>query len=75
MEHITDEKFYLVSVDCLGRAKMSDINKYLNNFMRTLPKSLLNSCSEIEHKVNGHLIRKSKVTLLSCGNATGCKKL
>lgn len=73
VEHITDEKFYLVSVDCIGRAKMSDMNKYLNNFMRTLPKSLLNSCSEIEHKVNGHLIRKSKVTLLSCGNTAGCK--
>ena len=73
VEHVTDEKAYLVAVDCVGRAKMTDMNEYLDNFMEELPEDLLDICSEIEHKVNGQLIRKSKVTLLSYGNTTGCE--
>lgn len=73
VEHVTDEKAYLVAADCVGRAKMIDMNEYLDNFMKELPEDLLDICGEIEHKVNGQLIRKSKVTLLSYGNTTGCE--
>ena len=73
VEHITDDKVYLVAVDCVGRAKMTDMNEYLDNFMKKLPEGFLDICGEIEHKVNGQLIRKSKVTLLSYGNITGCE--
>lgn len=73
VEHVTDEKAYLVATDCVGRAKMTDINEYLYNFMKELPEDLLDICGEIEHKVNGQLIRKAKVTLLSHGNTTGCE--
>lgn len=73
VEHVTDEKAYLVVTDCVGRVKMTDMNEYLDNFMKELPEDLLDICGEIEHKVNGQLIRKSKVTLLSYGNTTGCE--
>ena len=73
VEHVTDEKVYLVAVDCIGQAKMIDMNEYLDDFMKELPEDLLDICDEIEHKVNGQLIRKSKVTLLSYGNTTGCE--
>lgn len=73
VEHVTDEKAYLVVTDCVGRAKMTDMNEYLDNFMKELPEDFLAICGEIEHKVNGRLIRKAKVTLLSYGNTTGCK--
>lgn len=52
---------------------MTDMNEYLDNFMKEMPEDLLDICGEIEHKVNGQLIRKSKVTLLSYGNTTGCE--
>ena len=73
VEHITDEKAYLVATDCVGRVKITDMNEYLDNFMKELPEDLLDICGEIEHKVNGQLIRKAKVTLLSYGNTTGCE--
>lgn len=73
VEHVTDDKVYLVAIDCVGRAKMTDMNEYLDNFMKGLPEDFLDICGEIEHKVNGQLIRKSKVTLLSYGNITGCE--
>lgn len=73
VEHVTDEKAYLVALGSVGRAKMTDMNEYLDNFMKELPEDFLDICGEIEHKVNGQLIRKSKVTLLSYGNTTGCK--
>ena len=73
VEHVTDEKAYLVAIDCVGRAKMTDMNEHLDDFMKELPEDFLDICGEIEHKVNGQLIRKSKVTLLSYGNTTGCK--
>lgn len=73
VEHVTDEKAYLVATDCVGRTKMTDMNEYLDNFMKELPEDFLDICGEIEHKVNGQLIRKSKVTLLSYGNTTGCE--
>lgn len=73
VEHITDEKAYLVATDCVGRVKITDMNEYLDNFMKKLPEDFLDICGEIEHQVNGQLIRKSKVTLLSYGNTTGCE--
>lgn len=73
VEHVTDEKAYLVATDCVGRTKMTDMNEYLDDFMKELPEDLLDVCSEIEHKVNGQLIRKNKVALLSYGNTSGCK--
>lgn len=73
VEHVADEKVYLVAVDCIGQARMTGMNEYLDDFMKELPEDFLDICDEIEHKVNGQLIRKSKVTLLSCGNTTGCE--
>lgn len=73
VEHVTDEKAYLVAVDCIGDARMTDMYEYLDNFMRKLPEDLLDICGEIEHKVNGQLIRKNKVALLSLGNTSGCE--
>lgn len=73
VEHVTDEKVYLVAVNCVGWARMTGMNEYLDDFMKELPEDLLDICGEIEHRVNGQLIRKSKVTLLSYGNTTGCK--
>lgn len=60
VEHVTDEKAYLVAVDCVGRARMTDMNEYLDKFIKELPEDLLDICGEIEHKVNGQLIRKAK---------------
>lgn len=73
VEHVTDEKAYLVAVDCVGCTKMTVMNEYLDSFMKELPEDFLDICDEIEHKVNSQIIRKSKVTLLSNGNITGCK--
>ena len=73
VEHVTDEKAYLVAVNCVGKARMTDMYDYLDNFMKELPEDFLNMCCEIEHKVNGQLIRKGKVALLSYGNTSGCK--
>lgn len=73
VEHITDEKVYLVAVNSIGRSSRTHMNEYLDEFMKELPEDFLDICGEIEHKVNGKLIRKSKVTLLSYGNTTGCE--
>jgi len=73
VEHITDEKVYLVAAGIIGESSMNDMNEYLDNFMNRLPKDFLDICSVIEHKVNGATIRSSKVTLLSHGNLTGCE--
>lgn len=73
VEHVTDEKAYLVAVNCIGKARMTDMYEYLDNFMKELPEDFINLCGEIEHKVNGHLIRRGKVALLSLGNTSGCK--
>ena len=73
VEHVTDEKAYLVAVNCVGKARMTDMYDYLDNFMKELPEDFINLCCEIEHKVNGHLIRKGKVALLSLGNTFGCE--
>ena len=72
VEHVTEKKAYLVATDCVGLAIMTDMNEYLDNFMKELPEDFLDICGDIEHKVNGQLIRKAKVTLLSYGNTTGC---
>ena len=68
VEHITDEKVYLVAVDCIGNSSMTDINSYLDEFMSKIPEKILDICCEIEHKINGIIVRKSKVTLLSSAN-------
>lgn len=73
VEHITNEKVYLVAVDTVGRSTMKDMDEYLDSFLSNIPKAFLDICGEIEHKVNGYTIRKSKVTLLSYGNTTGCE--
>lgn len=73
VEHVTDEKVYLVAVNSIWSAPRTHMDSNLDNFMKELPEDLLSVCDEIEHKVNGQLIRKSKVTLLSHGNTTGCK--
>lgn len=73
VEHVTKEKAYLVAVDCIGDSNMLNMNKCLDDFMGKIPKNFLDVCGEIEHKINGNILRKSKVTLLSHGNVTGDK--
>jgi hypothetical protein len=70
VEHITDEKVYFVSVNAVGESTMTDMNDFLDDFMGKLPKDLLSIMGEIEHKLNGTVVRKSKVTLVSHGNLT-----
>ena len=70
VEHISDDKVYFVAVDAVGKSNMNDMEKFLNDYLKKMPKSLVNAMCEIEHKVNGNLIRKSKLTLLSRKNVT-----
>jgi hypothetical protein len=68
VEHITDKKVYLVSLNIIDILLIEWVNHFLNDFLDKLPKDLVNILAEIEHKQNGELVRKSKVTLLSRGN-------
>lgn len=70
VEHISDDKVYFVAVDGVGKSDMNNMGEFLDNYLKKMPESLVNAMCEIEHKVNGNLVRKSKLTLLSRKNVT-----
>ncbi len=73
VEHISDDKVYFVAVDGVGKSDMNNMGEFLDNYLKKMPESLVNAMCEIEHKVNGNLVRKSKLTLLSRKNVTDSK--
>ena len=69
VEHITDDgRVFFVAVDAVGESNMHNMNDFLDDFLAKMPESLVANMEEIEHKVEGNLVRKSKLTLLSRGN-------
>lgn len=68
VEHISDDKVYFVAVDAVGRSNMKDMNNFLDDYLKNMPEDLVRNMCEIEHKVVGNLVRRSKLTLLSKGN-------
>lgn len=68
VEHISEDKVYFVAVDAVGKSTMGGMNQFLDDYLSKMPKSLVKRMSEIEHKVNGKIVRKNKLTLLSYAN-------
>lgn len=68
VEHITDDKIYFVAVDTVGKSIMKNMNNFLDDYLKKLPEDLVRNMCEIEHTVDGNLVRRSKLTLLSRGN-------
>lgn len=70
VEHISDEKIYFVAVDAVGRSNMKDMNNFLDNYLKKMPKDLVTMMCQNEHLIDGNLVRKSKLTLLSRKNVS-----
>lgn len=68
VEHISDDKVYFVAVDAVGKSTMKNMNNFLDDYLKKMPEDLMRNMCEIEHKVEGNLVRRSKLTLLSRGN-------
>lgn len=68
VEHISDDKVYFVAVDAVGKSTMKNMNNFLDDYLKKLPEDLVRNMCEIEHKVEGNLVRRSKLTLLSRWN-------
>lgn len=68
VEHISEEKIYFVAVDAVGKSTMKNMNNFLDDYLKKMPEDLVRNMCEIEHKVEGNLFRRSKLTLLSRGN-------
>lgn len=68
VEHVSEDKVYFVAVDAVGESTMVKMNKYLDDYLKNMPKALVNQMCEMEHVVDGNTIRKSKITLLSGKN-------
>lgn len=68
VEHISKDRVYFVAVDAVGESTMANMNKYLDDYLKNMPKALVNQMCEMEHVVDGNTIRKSKITLLSGKN-------
>lgn len=68
VEHILEDKVYFVAVDAIGKSNMEDMNQFLDDYLSKMPKSLVERMVDIEHKSNGKIVRKSKLTLLSYAN-------
>lgn len=68
VEHVSEDKVYFVAVDAVGKSTMEDMDQFLNDYLSKMPKSLVERMLDIEHKANGEVIRKSKLTLLSYAN-------
>ena len=78
VEHITSDKIYFVAVDAVRETTMNNMNQFLDDYLSKFPKSLADRMVEIEHKNDGKIVRKSKLTLLSYANVikdTGNYKL
>lgn len=67
VEHISQDKVYLVAVDAVGESTMNDMADFLKKFEDTLPAELRNVLCDIEHIVDGEK-KVSKVSLLSMAN-------
>lgn len=68
VEHITEHRVYFVAVDAVGKSTMNDMSDFLDDFLKKMPDSLVGRMLEMEHSVEGKIIRKSKLMLLSHGN-------
>lgn len=78
VEHVSKDRIYFVAVDAIGKSNMEDMNQFLDDYLSKMPKSLVERMVDIEHKSNGKIVRKSKLTLLSYANVvkdTGNYKL
>ena len=78
VEHISADKVYFVAVDAVGKSTLTDVGKFLTEYLSKMPKSLVDRMVDIEHKANGEVIRKSKIALLSYANIvkdTDCYRL
>lgn len=70
VEHISENKVYFVAVDAVGKSTMLNMNEYLDDYLKKMPKALVNQMCEMEHIVDDNTIRKSKLTLLSGKNVS-----
>lgn len=70
VEHISDEKIYFVAVDAVGKSTLKNINSFLDDYLNKMPKDLVTLMCKMEHCVNGNIIRKSKLALLSIKNVS-----
>lgn len=68
VEHIAEHRVYFVAVDIIGESTMNNMSDFLDNFLKKMPDSLVERMLEMEHSVEGKIIRKSKLMLLSYGN-------
>ena len=68
VEHITEHRVYFVTVDAVGKSAMNNMSDFLDDFLKKMPDSLVERMLEMEHSVEGKIIRKSKLMLLSHGN-------
>lgn len=70
VEHISEYKVYFVAVDAVSKSTILGINEYLDDYLKKIPKALVNQMCEMEHIVDGNTIRKSKLILLSGKNVS-----
>lgn len=59
-----------MAVDAVGISNMKDMNNFLDNYLKKMPEDLVNNMCEMEHCVDGNIVRKSKLTLLSRKNVS-----
>ncbi len=74
VEHISEDKVYFVAVNAVGKSTMLNMNEYLDDYLKKMPKALVNQMCEMEHIVDDSAIRKSKLTLLSGKNVSSKRK-
>ncbi len=68
VEHITEYRVYFVAVDAVGKSTMNGMSDFLGAYLAKMPDSLVERMLEMEHSVEGKIIGKSKLMLLSYGN-------
>lgn len=75
VEHISDEKIYFVAVNAVGKSNMKDMNDFLDDYLKRMPKDLVTLMCKNEHCFGDDVVRKSKLTLLSEKNVSrgNCK--
>lgn len=59
-----------MAVDAVGKSNMKDMNNFLDNYLKKMPKDLVTMMCQNEHLIDGNLVRKSKLTLLSRKNVS-----
>lgn len=70
VEHITDDKIYFVAVEAVGKSTMEDVNSFLDDYLKKMPENLVTMMCQNEHSIDGNIVRKSKLTLLSRKNVS-----